>query len=188
MFRLDSRRGLYLGQNARQSGARGPMSVSNCLSDARSWPAGLSQHCASFRAARDPAAPSASLRGELAERSKAHAWKACVGQPTVGSNPTLSAIQSAVAETVSCAESESAGFGRIRGVWGGSGFGSPPETERLRGRWGALGRKFSVASFGGGLSGIHSRAARAALAIGAGSVAWGSALERTVRLQQRRLL
>ena len=30
--------------------------------------------------------------GEMAERSKAHAWKACVGQPTVGSNPTLSAI------------------------------------------------------------------------------------------------
>ena len=27
----------------------------------------------------------------MAERSKAHAWKACVGQPTVGSNPTLSA-------------------------------------------------------------------------------------------------
>ncbi len=29
--------------------------------------------------------------GEMAERLKAHAWKACVGKPTVGSNPTLSA-------------------------------------------------------------------------------------------------
>lgn len=27
----------------------------------------------------------------MAERSKAHAWKACVGKLTVGSNPTLSA-------------------------------------------------------------------------------------------------
>ena len=34
------------------------------------------------------------LMGEMAERLKAHAWKACVGQPTVGSNPTLSAISS----------------------------------------------------------------------------------------------
>ena len=32
--------------------------------------------------------------GEMAEWLKAHAWKACVGQPTVGSNPTLSAISS----------------------------------------------------------------------------------------------
>ena len=31
------------------------------------------------------------FRGEMAEWLKAHAWKACVGQPTVGSNPTLSA-------------------------------------------------------------------------------------------------
>jgi hypothetical protein len=30
--------------------------------------------------------------GEMAEWSKAHDWKSCVGQPTVGSNPTLSAI------------------------------------------------------------------------------------------------
>lgn len=29
--------------------------------------------------------------GELAERTKAHDWKSCVGQLTVGSNPTLSA-------------------------------------------------------------------------------------------------
>ena len=28
----------------------------------------------------------------MAEWSKAHDWKSCVGQPTVGSNPTLSAI------------------------------------------------------------------------------------------------
>ncbi len=33
--------------------------------------------------------------GEVAERLKAHAWKACVGlYPTVGSNPTLSATPS----------------------------------------------------------------------------------------------
>ncbi len=32
-------------------------------------------------------------RGEMAERSKAHAWSACMRQPRiVGSNPTLSAI------------------------------------------------------------------------------------------------
>ena len=30
-------------------------------------------------------------RGEMAERLKAHAWKACVSKGTVGSNPTLSA-------------------------------------------------------------------------------------------------
>ena len=30
--------------------------------------------------------------GEVAEWFKAHAWKACVGNTTVGSNPTLSAI------------------------------------------------------------------------------------------------
>ena len=29
--------------------------------------------------------------GEMAEWLKAHAWKACVPQGTVGSNPTLSA-------------------------------------------------------------------------------------------------
>ncbi len=39
------------------------------------------------------------IPGEMAERLKAHAWKACVLKGTVGSNPTLSAIQSAVAET-----------------------------------------------------------------------------------------
>ena len=39
------------------------------------------------------------LRGEMAERLKAHAWKACVPKGTVGSNPTLSAIQPAGAET-----------------------------------------------------------------------------------------
>ena len=30
-------------------------------------------------------------RGEMAEWFKAHAWKACVGNTTVGSNPSLSA-------------------------------------------------------------------------------------------------
>ncbi len=28
----------------------------------------------------------------MAERLKAHAWKACLGKPNVGSNPTLSAM------------------------------------------------------------------------------------------------
>ena len=32
-------------------------------------------------------------RGEMAEWLKAHAWKACLPQGNVGSNPTLSAIQ-----------------------------------------------------------------------------------------------
>ena len=31
--------------------------------------------------------------GEMAEWLKAHAWKACLPQGNVGSNPTLSAIQ-----------------------------------------------------------------------------------------------
>jgi hypothetical protein len=31
------------------------------------------------------------MYGEVAERLKAHAWKACLGKPNVGSNPTLSA-------------------------------------------------------------------------------------------------
>ena len=39
--------------------------------------------------------------GEMAERLKARAWKVRVPQKgTVGSNPTLSATQSAVAETL----------------------------------------------------------------------------------------
>jgi hypothetical protein len=29
--------------------------------------------------------------GEMRERPNRHAWKACVGQPTMGSNPILSA-------------------------------------------------------------------------------------------------
>ena len=69
------------------------------------------------------------------------------------------AIQSAVAETIVRPESESAGIGPNRRVWGRSGFGSPPETGLLRGRWGALRRKFSTASFGGGLSGFYGDAA-----------------------------
>ena len=34
------------------------------------------------------------INGEVAERLKAHAWKACLGKPNVGSNPTLSARSS----------------------------------------------------------------------------------------------
>ncbi len=32
-----------------------------------------------------------SLGGEVTERLKVHAWKACVGRPAAGSNPALSA-------------------------------------------------------------------------------------------------
>ena len=32
------------------------------------------------------------LNGEVAEWSKAHAWKVCNGQPFEGSNPSLTAI------------------------------------------------------------------------------------------------
>ncbi len=39
----------------------------------------------------NPSLSATPFTGEMAERLKAHAWKACVGQPTVGSNPTLSA-------------------------------------------------------------------------------------------------
>ena len=35
--------------------------------------------------------PAGGMVGEMAEWFKAHAWKACVGNTTVGSNPTLSA-------------------------------------------------------------------------------------------------
>ncbi len=39
-----------------------------------------------------PSPCSKNLNGEVAERLKAHAWKACVGlYPTEGSNPSLSA-------------------------------------------------------------------------------------------------
>ncbi len=34
-----------------------------------------------------------SVSGEVSEWPKEHAWKACVSQGTVGSNPTLSAIE-----------------------------------------------------------------------------------------------
>ena len=57
----------------------------------------------------------------MAERLKAHAWKACVLKGTVGSNPTLSAIQSAVVET-SCAH--------LGLVW------EIPAIPRGFGRWG----------------------------------------------------
>ena len=52
--------------------------------------------------------------GEMAEWLKAHAWKACVGQPTVGSNPTLSAIPSAVAEMMARRQSQTPRFGPLR--------------------------------------------------------------------------
>ena len=51
-----------------------------------SLPAGETPSSIRCPIGRPPKSP-----GEMAERSKAHAWKACVGQPTVGSNPTLSA-------------------------------------------------------------------------------------------------
>src|SRR5256885_13135574 len=35
--------------------------------------------------------PAPRSNGEVAERPKAHAWKACIRQRIVGSNPTLSA-------------------------------------------------------------------------------------------------
>ena len=52
----------------------------------------------------------------LAERLKAHAWKACVLKGTVGSNFTLSAIQSAVAETPRATPAEPEKSQRFRGV------------------------------------------------------------------------
>jgi hypothetical protein len=97
------------------------------------------------------------------------------------------AIPSAVAETIARRESEPAGFERIRGVWGGSGFGSPPETVLLKARWSALGRKFSAASLGGGLSGFHGCAVWVASPVGSWRSAWDSALERVPRLQLRHL-
>jgi hypothetical protein len=41
------------------------------------------------------------------------------------------ANQSAVAEIIARPDSEPAGFGRIRGAWGRSDLGSPPETVPL---------------------------------------------------------
>ena len=115
------------------------------------------------RRATTASAPSSRRDGRAVEGARLES----VATPV--SNPTLSAIQSGVAEATARPESESAGFGRIRGVWGGSGFGSPPETELLRGQWGALRRKFSAASFGGGLSGIGRRplVGRLGLSLGA---------------------
>ena len=40
------------------------------------------------------AQPAPRSDGEVAERPKAHAWKACIRQRIVGSNPTLSARES----------------------------------------------------------------------------------------------
>ena len=38
----------------------------------------------------------------MAERLKAHAWKACLGKPNVGSNPTLSAIFNCRLQNADC--------------------------------------------------------------------------------------
>jgi hypothetical protein len=93
--------------------------------------------------------PERPIPGEMAERSKAHAWKACVGQPTVGSNPTLSAIQSAVAETIARLGSQSPRFAPIPPLVRDSRFGSPPETGRLLRQPADPVSKFSAASSGG---------------------------------------
>ena len=53
---------------------------------------GKSRMVKSKRQFRGAAIASAHMPGEMAEWLKAHAWKACVPQGTVGSNPTLSAI------------------------------------------------------------------------------------------------
>ena len=52
----------------------------------------------------------------MAERLKAHAWKACVLKGTVGSNPTLSAIQSAGAETCRSPHGESPTVWNVSGA------------------------------------------------------------------------
>ena len=67
-----------------------------------------------------------SKNGEMAEWLKAHAWKACVPQGTVGSNPTLSAIlrfslvqrslQSPVLAYMKCALIATEGAAMIRGT------------------------------------------------------------------------
>ena len=81
--------------------------------------------------------------GEMAERLKAHAWKACVPKGTVGSNPTLSATKSAVAETLTplpVTLPETPALSR------GLGRGAQPEGNRRRrvpGRQRAAGRVVS---------------------------------------------
>ena len=40
----------------------------------------------------NPSLSANQISGEMAERLKAHAWKACVPRGTEGSNPSLSAI------------------------------------------------------------------------------------------------
>ena len=54
-------------------------------------PAVTPQNGRTFTIASPSGIASAVSPGELAERTKAHDWKSCVGQLTVGSNPTLSA-------------------------------------------------------------------------------------------------
>ena len=83
--------------------------------------------------------------GEMAERSKAHAWKACVGQPTVGSNPTLSAIWFARGDTIARTEREFTDCGRNHGAWGNWISGAP---RRILGEVRGLGaRVFALDDF-----------------------------------------
>ena len=70
--------------------------------------------------------------GEMAERLKAHAWKACVLKGTVGSNPTLSAIWSADVETFRINSSFDRKNPRFRGVLGDGLCASEPETAGSR--------------------------------------------------------
>ena len=54
--------------------------------------AGLSGRQKDARGALEPSTFCRGLaeHGKVAEWSKAHAWRACVGKPTEGSNPSLS--------------------------------------------------------------------------------------------------
>lgn len=88
------------------------------------------------RRKQSPRAP-----GEMAERSKAHAWKACVGQPTVGSNPTLSAIESFFSEALCALVVESATLGVCGAMLRGARLCSQPETAGERGFRANLARK-----------------------------------------------
>jgi hypothetical protein len=67
--------------------------------------------------------------GEVAEWSNAHAWKACVGKPTGGSNPSLSAM---------CHRHMVAGEARGRSAANARGdmdkaigFGATPRAQRV---------------------------------------------------------
>ena len=65
--------------------------------------------------------------GEVPERLNGHAWKACVGRPTAGSNPVLSAMVGWLRRVAARCQSGSGGWGALmarcatwRSVW------SPP--------------------------------------------------------------